>query len=207
MAMKVTKTAIHRLTVEMSCGCQLYSEFRDAQCKEPFNSAFEGGDAPCPMRNFLPCTKHATDPSVSMLEFIMGERLDEGIEDAQKAPVAPVHLHAVPGIEEGDTGGVVAVGGNVQSVAKVNKPVAVRPRPQSPPGIKTIQRTGAELAKVGAAPTHSQQDNTGIDMQMMDEAKEDTNITPHIFEALDFLDTKESGLLDEGEADDGELPL
>ncbi len=34
MAMKVNKTTITRLEVSMSCGCSMYSEFKDIQCKE-----------------------------------------------------------------------------------------------------------------------------------------------------------------------------
>jgi hypothetical protein len=76
---------------------------------------------------------------------------------------------------------------------KVAKPVAVRSRTADPTAIKTVQRSSDQLAKVGAAPVHVQ---GGAEMQM-EEVAEDTRYTPHIEEALDFLDPKESGLLED----------
>jgi len=139
-----------------------------------------------------------------MLSFIIGERLDEAIAEAQKTPV---HIHPLPGfrgggfeddgtpIEEGDTGGLVATGESVQTVARVNRPAAVqRQRPEKPPGVKTIQRSPEQLAKAGAAPRHA--GGGAVDMQV-DEVAEDENATPHIAELLDVLDEREAGLFEE----------
>jgi hypothetical protein len=201
MAMKVTKTSIHRLSVDMSCGCRMYAEFEDAQCKKAAGlHVIEGEEALPPEKVFKACAKHENDASLSMLEFIISERLDEAVEEAQQAPVAaPQHMYFPPGtrdIEEGDTGGVVASAGNVQSVMKVAKPVAVRPHTQGIPSVKTLQRSPDQLAKVGAAPIHVQ---GGATEMQMDEVEENPAYTPHIEAALDFLDNKESGLLDDSD--------
>ena len=175
MAMKVIKTTVHRLAVSMSCGCTLAAEFEDAQCKKPISHSEEATI----VRVFNPCQDHSTDVSVSMLKFIISERLDEAIEAAQKTPV---HLHSIPvGIEEGDSGGVVAISGGVQSVAKVNKPAAVRSRTQDPTEIKVFNRNPASLAKVGG----TQSGFGGLDIIEVDEVPE---LTPHIEDILASYD-------------------
>lgn len=175
MAMKVSKLTIHRLSVDMSCGCKMYAEFDDAQCKKSLVSWNEE-EGPCP-RIFLSCDKHKKDASLSMLEFIISERLDEAIEEAQKTPV---HLHSLP--EEGDTGGVP--GG--QSVAKVNRPAAVgRVRPEGGPTIKTLQRSNEQLAKVGAVIGSS------MDAEISGGVTEDVNTTDNLGDILDAFDLKE----------------
>lgn len=208
MAMKVIKSTIHRIAVNMSCGCGVYAEFKDAQCKEPItplgNGEPAGGEPSTnPLKVLKVCSTHQGDAGLSMLQFLIGERLDEAIEETRKAP-APVYRHsyAPPEIEEGDTGGVIATGGNVQSVMKVTKPIAVRERPQNPPGIKTIQRSADQLAKAGAAPTHTQSGAADIQIE---EVAEDPRYTPHIEEALDFLDPKESGLLEDIDVGEDEV--
>lgn len=200
MAMKVAKTSIYRLNVDMSCGCRMFSEFTDVQCKVPVLplgvEIKEGTEPPLVEKVFKPCSKHAEDASLSMLEFILSERMDEAVESEQKTPV---HLHSIPSqnIEEGDTGGVVATGENVQSVARINKPSAVgreRARPENVGTIKTLQRSHEQLAKSGAAPIHTA---SGAAEIQVDEVSEDTRATPHIAELLDVLDERESGLFGE----------
>jgi hypothetical protein len=177
MAMKVSKTSIQRLSVDMSCGCRMYSEFTDAQCKVsviPWNE--EEGQCP---RTFIPCDKHKEDASLSMLEFIIGERLDEGIAEAQKTPAAPVHLHPLP--QEGDTGGVP--GG--QSVAKVNRPAAVnRARPEGGPTLKTLTRNTEQLAKSGAILNAA----SSTDVMLEGGAEEDEATTDDLLSILDEHD-------------------
>ena len=204
MAMKVNKTTITRLSIDMSCGCRMYAEFEDAQCKKPvgFPPTAEGETPPLAEKVFKACSTHEKDAALTMLQFIIGERLDEAVAEANKAPV---HLHyPVRGggfegdggeIEEGDTGGVVATGENVQTVARVARPLAVtRQRPEKPPGVKTIVRSPEQLAKAGAAPRHS--GGGSVEMQL-DEVAEDEAATPHIEELLDVLDSKEAGLFEE----------
>lgn len=197
MAMRVSKSTIHRISVDMSCGCSVYAEFKDVQYKEAITRLVISGelDEKTYMKVFHACSTHENDAGLSMLQFLIGERLDEAVEEIRKTPTTVYrHAYTPPEIEEGDTGGVIAVGDNVQSVKKVTKPIAVRPRPQGPPEIKTVQRSSEQLAKVGAAPTHVQ---AGAAEMQIEEVAEDTRYTPHIEEALDFLDSKESGLLED----------
>ncbi len=186
MAMKVSKTAVHRLAVDMSCGCRMYAEFLDVQCKQPV-TLDEGAETA--VKVFTPCDKHNTQ---DVIEFIIGERLEEAILTAQATPVAPVHMHPIPqDIEEGETGGVTATGERVQTIARVNKPKAVRPRNET--GVKTLQRSPQELAKAGA----SLKVASGTAEIQIDEVAEDNQITPHIDDVMDFLDPKEEGLFEE----------
>ena len=191
MAMKISKLTIHRLSVDMSCGCRMYAEFEDGQCKKPVgsDSRADGDEAPPVERVFKACDKHEKDNSISMLEFIIGERLDEAIVDANKAPA---HLHHPPEFR-GDTEDIT--GESVQTVARVNRPAAVqRQRPEQPPGVKTMVRSPEQLMKVGAAPRHA--GGGSVEMQV-DEVAEDEAATPHIEELLDILDVHEAGLFED----------
>ena len=182
MAMKVSKTVVHRLTVDMACSCRIYAEFADVQCKEPLNSDEDGGYR----KVFTSCEKHSKDVALAMLEFFIGERLDEAVEAAKTTPVQPTHRYAAPGIEEGDTGGVVATGETVQSVAKVN----IRNRPQDPTAIKTLQvdRPTGKRAKGSSK---------GLEVEPMmaeiqiEEVDEDENITSNIIDLFDDHDPTE----------------
>lgn len=194
MAMRVSKTAITRLSIDMSCGCRMYAEFEDAQCKRPIGaSSAEDEGTPPVERVFKVCGLHEKDAALSMLQFIIGERLDEAIVEAQKTPI---HLHHLPNSrseQEEEMGGVV--GDSVQTVARVNRPAAVtRQRPDKPPGIKTIQRSPEQLAKAGAALRHA---GGGSVEMSIDEASEDLKATPHIAELLDILDEREAGLFED----------
>ncbi len=191
MAMKVTNIIVHRLIVDMSCGCSMYAEFEDAQCKKGIatcSETVEGKENQFD-RIFKSCVQHEKDVSLSMLKFIIGERLDEAVETKQKVPI---RLHPIPNqIEEGDSSSVVAVGENVQTVARVNRPAAVTNRRPDPSAIKTMQRSPEQLKRAGAAPSRSM---GGLAEMQIDEVDEDEDLTPHIADALDFLDTQESGL-------------
>ena len=78
MAMKITKSIVHRLSVEMSCGCSIMREYGDSIYKEPVG-----------LHKSFPCEAHASDPSLSVLIFIMTELLDKEAEEAKEAPPAP----------------------------------------------------------------------------------------------------------------------
>ena len=45
-------------------------------------------------KEYAICKKHTKDPQRSMLEFMMAERLEEAVAEAQKAPAAPQRLIA-----------------------------------------------------------------------------------------------------------------
>jgi hypothetical protein len=171
MAMKVTKATIQRLTVEMSCGCKMFREFKDARFKEA-----EGDN------RFTACEKHRADPSVSMLEFILGERVDEAAEEASKAPT-----FAPRQIEEGDSGGVIATGESVQRMG-MNMPK------RNPLEAKKLERTHEQLKSAGAAGSGKMAE---VDMQT-EEVPEDSRVTDLMDSTLDFLATPdEKGLFDD----------
>jgi hypothetical protein len=174
MAMKVTKEAIHRLSVSMSCGCTMYAEFKDAQCKEPVADVGEGDLD----KVFNSCPKHEAQ---DVIEFIIGERLEEAIEDAQKTPVAPVHMYDLPGATSSSDGSIT--GDSVRSVAKVNRPAAVKPREkQDPLAVKTRQRSSEELRATGALM------GTGeAAPNMFDEADEEPVITDNLEELFNAV--------------------
>jgi hypothetical protein len=169
----------------------MYAEFKDAQCKESL-IPHEGEPLPTV---FTSCDKHKTQ---DVIEFIISERLEEAVEAAQVSPVVMRHLHPLPeDIEEGDMGGVTASGESVQSVMKVAKPKAVgreRANNLAPPPMKTLSRSPEQLAKSGA----SFKGGGAVEMQV-DEVEEDDRITPHIEDVMDFLDPKESGLINDDE--------
>jgi hypothetical protein len=76
--MKVTKTSVHRLTVEKTCGCAATREYEDARYTKPIA---EG--------SFTPCEKH--EKLKGIVEFageMLIETLDREAETAGKAPLA-----------------------------------------------------------------------------------------------------------------------
>jgi hypothetical protein len=166
MAMKVTKTSIQRLTVEMSCGCRMFGEFKDTRYKEA-----EGEKV------FIACDKHRDDAGVTMLEFILAERVDEAAEEASKVPV-----FAQRQIQEGDTSGVVATGESVQRMG-MNMP---KRNPLDP---KKLERNNEQLKQAGAAPVHVEQ--TTAEMQI-DELPEDEGVTDVTLDFLSEHDTEDA---------------
>ena len=133
----------------MSCGCQVFAEFRDARCLDPLNPVepdlSEGKDAkPTAKQEFRFCKKHDKASDKTMLEFVLSERMYEVIEEAHKPPVlrpAVTAQNVNLDNTEGDT---------VQRVATV---AGAANRPRRPPGVKTISRSAEQLTKVGAVPT------------------------------------------------------
>lgn len=166
MAMKVTKTAIHRLSVDMSCGCKMYAEFADPQCKEsliPYNSD-DGESLPTV---FTSCEKHKTQ---DVIEFIISERLEEAVEAAQATPLQPTHQFAVP--EPHDIQSSTLSGATVQSVAQVKPEIRQRSRPEDPTKVKTLVRGGGAPQTKTAA------------MEMGMEVEEDETISGSIEDVL-----------------------
>ncbi len=167
MAMKVTKTAIHRLSVDMSCGCKMFAEFKDVQCKEPLVPVEEGESVE---RTFLSCDKHKTQ---DVIEFIIGERLEEAIESAQATPIQPTHQYGVP--EPVDIQSSTLSGASVQSVAQVKPEIRQRSRPEDPTKVKTLVRGGGAPQGKSAA------------MEMGMEVEEDETISGSIEDVLGSL--------------------
>lgn len=148
--MKVESLNIHRISVKLSCGCGVSSDFKDRLCKEPFNPEVDAEMAGTEeagtvtavraTKEYAICKKHTKDPQRSMLEFMMAERLEEAVAEAQKAPAAPQRLIA---------GVPMAPSENFDGEA-VQK-VAGLAGPKRPPIVKTIKRNQEQLAAAGAA--------------------------------------------------------
>lgn len=187
MAMKILDQTIHRKGVEMSCGCKLLREFTDARCKSPI----EGSVA-----LFNACEKHAQDSAVSMLEFVMSERLDEAVE---QAGLAVVRAQSTIGITiEGESAGVVAEGAESVQRTPVRRPKGV--------GVKQYTRSAEQLQKAGAVlPGKTAAASSDLDVQMggvagaleiHDAVEEDSRVTTLADNTLGFLIDKQNGLLD-----------
>jgi hypothetical protein len=75
--MKVTKTSVHRLTIEKTCGCQATREYSDVRYTKPLAEGV-----------FTPCDKHEKNKLVA--EFageMLLEALDKEAESAGKSAV------------------------------------------------------------------------------------------------------------------------
>ena len=135
--MRVEKLGIQRIHVSLSCGCSVTCDFKDPQCKEPFQP-LKDAETSIAAKSYSICKKHEKDQGRSMLEFMMGERMDEAVEDARRQPEAPKHLHPVPQPTslDGTTG---------ESVSKVASVAGAKDRPRRPPAIKQFRRTPPQV--------------------------------------------------------------
>src|SRR5271157_765863 len=115
--MKVTKTSVHRLTIEKGCGCKATREYEDMRYTKPLGSDAE----------FIACEKH--DKSKVVAEVI-GEMLIESLEQAAETAKSTTFVPAQRQVAEGDQGGVQATseaGGSVQAMG-MTMPPKVRPK-------------------------------------------------------------------------------
>ena len=186
--MKVEKLIIHRICVSVSCGCKVICDFKDSLCKDPFNPVETDHEpqadkkVPEAFKEYAICGKHKGDSGRSMLEFMIAERMEEAIADAQRQ--RPV-LREVPvnktGLE-GDT---------VMSVATV---VGGANRLRRPPGIKTMQRSPEALKQVGATVSPPKQEDVEV-------GSDEDNIQSldQLLAGNDPSENKVAGRLDEGD--------
>lgn len=106
--MKVTKTSVHRLTIEKTCGCQATREYEDMRYTKP---VAEG--------TFTACPKHNKGVVAEFAGEMLIEALDKEAIDAGKANTyAPLRTGAV----EGDSGGVQAPGAEKVQTMGINMP-------------------------------------------------------------------------------------
>lgn len=146
--MKVERLTIQRISVLLSCGCNVLCDFKDPLCKNPFRpetTKVEGETLTEPLlaaKEFTICAKHKKDASKSMLEFMMSERMDEAIADAQR----PM-LRASPGASVMPQSTELQ-GESVQRVATLPAG-ANRPR-RDPTQVKKMARTTTQLKTAGA---------------------------------------------------------
>jgi|SRR5580658_9612860 hypothetical protein len=140
--MKVTKTSVHRLTIEKGCGCKATREYEDLRYTKPINEA-----------EFAACEKH--DKSKVVAEVI-GEMLIESLEQAAETAKATTTLVTRP-VPEG-SGGVQATteaGGSAQNMG-MTMPPKIRPKrdPLEPktasyerPNLRLPQNTSLNVAR------------------------------------------------------------
>lgn len=140
--MKVTKSSVHRLSIEKACGCKATREYEDVRYTKPLSEA-----------EFAACEKH--DKNKAFAEFA-GEMLIESLE--KEAETAGKNTFASGRqVEQGDTGGLVATaeaGGSVQAMG-VNMPK--RREPRDPLESKTSRMAVPQ----GGQPRPSNTDPTG----------------------------------------------
>jgi hypothetical protein len=119
--MKVTKTSVHRLTIEKNCGCKATREYEDVRYTKPIAEA-----------GFTACEKH--EKNKQFAEFA-GEMLIEALDkEAESAGKNPFVATARP-VVQGDSGGVVAThseeGGSTQAMGMAMPP-KIRQKPVDP---------------------------------------------------------------------------
>jgi hypothetical protein len=108
--MKVTKTSIHRLTIEKTCGCKATREYEDTRYTKPIAES-----------QFLACPKHNKGAVAEFAGEMLVEALDKEAETAGKNTFVPAQRQ----VAEGDQGGVVATseaGGSTQAMGMVMPP-------------------------------------------------------------------------------------
>jgi hypothetical protein len=132
--MKVTKTSVHRLTIEKGCGCKATREYEDMRYTKPINEA-----------EFAACEKH--DKSKVVAEVI-GEMLMESLEQAAETAKTTTFVPAQRQVAEGDQGGVVATseaGGSTQAMGMVMPPKIREKRDPLAPKTASFERPNLRL--------------------------------------------------------------
>src|SRR5271167_4289751 len=141
--MKVTKTSVHRLTIEKGCGCKATREYEDVRYTKPINEA-----------EFFACEKH--DKSKVVAEVI-GEMLTESLEQAAEAAKTTTFVPAHRNVAEGDNGGIQATteaGGSTQAMGMVmppkirekRDPLAAKTASFERPNLRLPQNTSINVA-------------------------------------------------------------
>src|ERR1035437_10559081 len=101
--MKVTRTSVHRLTIEKTCGCQATREFSDPSYAKPIGDSL-----------FTACPKHGKGVIAEFAGEMLIEALEKEAETAGRTLYAPQRQ-----VAEGDNAGVQATaeaGGSVQAM-------------------------------------------------------------------------------------------
>ena len=75
--MKVTKSAVYRITAGAGCACVVVGEYEDADYKKPLGKS-----------TFTPCKKHKGQPGVDVIEMILTELVEKEAEEHKAAPAA-----------------------------------------------------------------------------------------------------------------------
>jgi hypothetical protein len=200
--MKVTKSSVHRLSIEKGCGCKATREYEDARYAKPLAEA-----------SFAACDKHKAKKDFA--EFA-GEMLIEALDKEAETAGKNTFVSSSRQVEVGDTGGLVATaeaGGSVQAMGVV---MPKRREPRDP-----LEQKNARMAvpQGPARPSHT--DPTGhlnIAQPLTDEELAEAGITmdgsiegvaadPNVdADVEDSLDAM-SGYLDAQDAKEQGVPL
>ena len=197
MALKITKTSVHRFGIERECGCKAVREFEDARYQKSLNDG----------QTFL-CEKHESkspDAQEMAREFLI-DTLSMRAEMEGKQ-YAPMHRD----VEPGDSAGVVAVGESVQAMGATNlpkrNPDTLRTRPKRDPLSVThvsVDRTDQRLPQRTAADTVTADVDAGDGISItgdIETVPEDPNLSGAVVDglgdiedALDEADMKDAGV-------------
>ncbi len=169
MAFEIIKTTVNRLTVKVSCGCNVMREFEEWNYKTPLGEV-----------KFFACQKHEEDGST--IEFILSEYMDTEIQRVQNS--APQHVGPDPQLDEHGQPTRKVLSGPGKRQANPNKPklssAALTPHiPQVEVG--SGQALDAMIAQDGATPAPELvKSGTTIDaiIDGTDEADESETILP-----------------------------
>jgi hypothetical protein len=135
--MKVTKSSIHRITVDMTgCGCFAMQEFEDADFKKPIGKA-----------TFTACKKHIKQPGVDIIEMLLTELLEKEALDHKVTPVAPVNP------TRPNASAVVNAEGQLEMRVPINRPPTV--------GKVKVQASGSHAAPGSGRVSAAQAARTG----------------------------------------------
>lgn len=132
--MKVTKTSVHRLTIEKGCGCKATREYEDVRYTKPLGEA-----------TFIACDKHKLKKDFA--EFageMLIEALDKEAETAGKNTFVQSHRQ----VAEGDNAGVQATseaGGSVQAMGMTMPPKIREKRDPLASKTATVNRDAGRL--------------------------------------------------------------
>ena len=185
--MKVSRTSVHRLTIEKNCGCKATREYEDLRYTKPLG---EGA--------FLACEKH--EKQKALIEFIgetMIELLDKEAETAGKAPVVAARAEVTTSMSgtSTDGGAVTSLGIDPNTIktrvpvdplkqhtARFDRPDMRRPQNTSPTG--SLNVAGHEDL------TDEEMQEAGITMNgSIDDVPEDPNTSAKVAEDLGDLES------------------
>ena len=151
--MKVTKTSVHRLTIEKSCGCQATREYEDVRYTKPIGEGV-----------FTACQKHAKGVIAEFAGEMLIEALDKEAETAGKTAV--VLRESVPTSLSGTTGeSVQSMGAPVIPKTREKRdPLAPRTASFDRPDMRHPQNPFGNLNTAGQDLTDEEIEQAGITM-------------------------------------------
>lgn len=188
--MKVTKTSVHRLTIEKTCGCQATREYEDVRYTKPISSGV-----------FTACEKHEKNKMIA--EFageMLIEALDKEAESAGKSPVV-AHREAATSLSGTSGESVVSMGApNMPKTREKRDPLAPKQAKFDRPDARRPGNTQYETVAEQEDLSPEELEAEGITMNgSIDDVPEDHNATAAMQRSLDQL----GDILDEDDVKTG----